>query len=286
MIPILSIITINYNNASGLRKTIESVARQTFKNFEYIVIDGGSTDGSAEVIKEYTDKITYWVSEPDKGIYCAMNKGILKAKGKYLQFLNSGDWLINDAVLNNVFSQKHTADILYGDYFMVFNHNNMKLISFKNKILNLKFLYEDSLGHPSSYIKKMLFDDEMYDENLTIISDWKFFFKKIILESCTTEYIDMPIVNFDTTGISLNEQNMALIAQEKNQVFIEYIPDFVLRDIKEFYSLKKNILIQLIIETKKHKGLSSLLFGFIWIVKKGYQKICTLLLILRFRLNR
>ena len=80
----LSVITINYNNRDGLKKTIESVVNQTYKDFEYIIIDGGSTDGSVEVLKEYSDKIDYWVSEPDKGIYNAMNKGIDIAKGEYV----------------------------------------------------------------------------------------------------------------------------------------------------------------------------------------------------------
>ncbi len=87
----LSIITVNLNNKDGLQKTIDSVISQTFKDFEWIVIDGGSTDGSKELIEKYSDYISYWVSEPDKGIYNAMNKGIKVAKGDYLEFLNSGD---------------------------------------------------------------------------------------------------------------------------------------------------------------------------------------------------
>ena len=86
-----SIITVNFNNKEGLRKTIESVIHQTFHDFEFIVIDGGSTDGSADVLKEYHTQIDYWVSEPDGGIYQGMNKGIKKATGDYLNFMNSGD---------------------------------------------------------------------------------------------------------------------------------------------------------------------------------------------------
>ena len=101
--PQLSIITINYNNLAGLQKTFESVFNQTFQDFEYIVIDGGSTDGSKELIEQYHDKIDYWVSEPDSGIYNAMNKGIVRANGEYLQFLNSGDSLLGENILKNVF---------------------------------------------------------------------------------------------------------------------------------------------------------------------------------------
>ena len=98
----LSVITINFNNRDGLRKTIESVVNQTYKDFEYIVIDGGSTDGSVDVIKEYTDRIDYWVSEPDKGIYNAMNKGIDVAQGEYCLFLNC----------MGILNEKHLLDII------------------------------------------------------------------------------------------------------------------------------------------------------------------------------
>ena len=106
----LSIITINYNNKNGLQKTIDSVISQTFKDFEWIIIDGGSTDGSKELIEKYSQHITYWVSEPDKGIYNAMNKGIKVAKGEYLFFLNSGDYLVQPNTINQIFTQSPNTD--------------------------------------------------------------------------------------------------------------------------------------------------------------------------------
>ena len=90
----LSIITVNLNNLEGLKKTYESVVCQTFTDYEWLVIDGGSTDGSREFIEEHQDKFAYWCSEPDKGIYNAMNKGIVRAKGEYLNFMNSGDYFV------------------------------------------------------------------------------------------------------------------------------------------------------------------------------------------------
>ena len=99
MHPKLSIITVNLNNAAGLQKTIESVINQTFTDYEFIIIDGGSTDSSLEIIKQYANKITYWVSEPDNGIYNGMNKGIGQADGEYCFFLNSGDWMIENNTL-------------------------------------------------------------------------------------------------------------------------------------------------------------------------------------------
>ena len=112
-----SIITVNYNNREGLKRTIESVIHQTFRDFEFIVIDGGSTDSSAEVLKAYDEHISYWVSEKDNGIYDAMNKGIRKATGDYLNFMNSGDCFYDDDVLRNVTAYASDADIITGrDY--------------------------------------------------------------------------------------------------------------------------------------------------------------------------
>ena len=111
----LSIITVNKNNAEGLRKTIESVVCQTFKDFEYIVIDGASTDESVAVIETYLANVTYWVSKPDRGIYEAINKGIKVAVGEYCLFLNSGDYLSSDSILEKAFSYGFFEDIVYGD---------------------------------------------------------------------------------------------------------------------------------------------------------------------------
>ena len=111
----LSLITINQNNAEGLRRTIESVVFQTYIDYEYIVIDGASTDESVNILKQYDNRITFWISEPDTGIYNAMNKGILKATGDYCLFLNSGDWLSDDRVLEEVFLHEITEDIVCGN---------------------------------------------------------------------------------------------------------------------------------------------------------------------------
>ena len=108
----LSIITINFNDREGLDKTIQSVINQAYKEFEYIVIDGASTDGSVDVIKKYADKLTHWVSEPDSGIYNAMNKGTQMASGEYCLYLNSGDFLAEDDVLERLFENDFNEDIV------------------------------------------------------------------------------------------------------------------------------------------------------------------------------
>ncbi len=115
----LSIITVNFNNATGLQKTFDSVFEQTFKDFEYIIVDGGSTDGSEEIIERNRDKINYWVSEKDKGVYHAMNKGMAKASGDYLLFLNSGDHFKDENILLEVMPELDGTGIVYGNIFLV-----------------------------------------------------------------------------------------------------------------------------------------------------------------------
>ena len=112
-----SIITVNFNNKEGLHNTIKSVINQTFRDFEYIVIDGGSTDGSIDILKKYDKYINYWISEKDSGIYNAMNKGISKANGEYLNFMNSGDCFYALDVLEKVSKYGYTSDFIVGkDY--------------------------------------------------------------------------------------------------------------------------------------------------------------------------
>ena len=115
----LTIITINYNNLEGLKRTVESVINQTWQEFEYIIIDGGSSDGSAEYIESQSGNIDYWVSEPDKGIYNAMNKGIVIATGEYLLFLNSGDHLLNNEGLQKAIIEVCNYDLVFFDIQIV-----------------------------------------------------------------------------------------------------------------------------------------------------------------------
>ena len=184
----LSIITVNLNNRDGLQKTIDSVVSQTFKDFEWIVIDGGSTDGSKELIEQYAEHFAYWVSEPDKGIYNAMNKGIRVARGEYLQFLNSGDWLWEDNTLQKVFSNSLEDDIVYGNCV----EPNGKVSIYPESFDTLQ-LYKGSLNHQASFIKATLFQDCFYDEEYKFASDWKFFLLKIVFENASHRKVDVVV---------------------------------------------------------------------------------------------
>lgn len=175
----VSIITVNLNNAAGLKKTVESVMNQVFRNFEYIVVDGASTDGSIEAIKEYTSRIDHLVSEPDQGIYHAMNKGIGMANGRYCLFLNSGDWLADDQVLSNVFEKEQDADIISGDtaYYDPAKQTVKWLIPSPDDLTANTF-FNGTLPHQSTFIKRELFlKYGLYSEELIIASDWLFLLK-------------------------------------------------------------------------------------------------------------
>lgn len=212
----LTIITINLNDYKGLEKTLKSVwENQTFTDFEHIVIDGGSTDGSVDVIKRYSDKLAYWVSEPDKGIYNAMNKGILKAKGDYLLFLNGGDWLADD-VLCKVFSDDYDEDFIYGNFTYVYGDNKTRYREFEDEI-NYTTVFNDSLGHQSTFIKRSLFDNELYREDYRIVSDWIFFVKHIIQAGASTRLVDLNIAFFNDYGVSSMPLAYKQIAQEKRR---------------------------------------------------------------------
>lgn len=200
----LSIITINYNNKEGLRKTIESVVAQTTCDFQYIVIDGGSTDGSIDVIKEYADHIDYWVSEPDKGIYNAMNKGVAVANGEYCQFLNSGDWLYSNIVIEAVLPcLSEDYDILSGEQ-MISLPNGSFIEQYTPTPERLSSLYfiQASLPHPASFIKTQQLRKRPYDESYKIIADWIFFFESFLYDNIRFQKLSCKIACFDWGGIS------------------------------------------------------------------------------------
>lgn len=225
-----SIITINYNNRDGLEKTIQSVVNQTCRDFEYIIIDGGSTDGSVDVIKRYADRIDYWVSEPDKGIYNAMNKGILQAHGEYLNFMNSGDCFYNDEVLENVYTLLD-SDIVIGKYHKT---NEPVPWSFLYDDVSLLDLYVGAFCHQATFAKSALFANTLYDETYKIVSDWKFFVDKLILENVSFKNTDVVIAKYDATGIS--SQNVQLMKDERKEILEHFFPERILNDYEKFHN--------------------------------------------------
>ncbi len=202
----LSIITINFNNLSGLKSTVESVINQTWKEFEYIVIDGGSTDGSAEYISEMSDHFAFWVSEPDKGIYNAMNKGIKVAKGEYILFLNSGDRLADLTVLEMVMKEINSS---FHKYYTLFIGSTIQsgvdLIHQPPEAWSLRYLYNTSLPHQGMFIPRKICIDIPYSEDYFSASDWLHSFEMLIngVKYKRLKFIDIITVN-EPYGISSN----------------------------------------------------------------------------------
>lgn len=224
----LSIVTINYNDFTGLQKTAKSLLSQTFRDFEWIIIDGGSTDGSKEFIESLTSNastsnlISYWCSEPDNGIYNAMNKGILKAKGEYLNFLNSGDAYHDQDVLTSVFAQDIPidSDILYGNYYDIYENGEVVPQQLPN-ILDFAFLMKRPINHQSTFIKRTLFENELYDESYKIVADGKAFMKWM-LQGAKYYHLDIFVADFYMGGI--HNQHAETIAFERKRIINETVP--------------------------------------------------------------
>lgn len=235
----LSIITINRNNAIGLAKTMRSVANQTFKEFEYIVVDGASTDGSVDVIKKIEPEFSHlkWVSEPDSGIYNAMNKGIRMASGDYIQILNSADCLAAPDVTARMLAGLENAGdpaILYGNMVKCFPDGHRIIDKcFAGREITMLGMYTGTLNHDPAYIRRDLFDKYgYYDENLKIVSDWKWYLQAIIFGGEKPQYVDMDVTWFDMTGIS--ETNKDLDKVERKQVLEQMFPETVLKDYEQY----------------------------------------------------
>ena len=266
----LSIITITYNNAEGLRKTLASVASQTFRDFEHIIVDGGSTDESVEIIREYADNeairqagyeairqenskadkqassphhlITsspiIWISEKDRGIYDAQNKGIRLAHGEYCYFLNAGDTFCNEDVLELIFKPltfnlsplTSTPDILYGNEIIV--DGNGQRVGIARGVANPSFvdLYNSCMKHQASFIRRELFDQYgMYDDTMRVCADFDWFFRVIAFhDEVTLLYKDVDIAYFENTGLSYHAPE--LCAKERQQILDRYMSKRMQRD--------------------------------------------------------
>tara|TARA_R110002096_G_C14612978_1_gene723576 strand:+ start:294 stop:1103 length:810 start_codon:yes stop_codon:yes gene_type:complete len=214
---LISIITINFNNLDGLKKTMSSVFNQSWKEFEYIVIDGGSTDGSAAYIENHKDKIDYWVSEPDKGVYNAMNKAIKVAKGDYLLFLNSGDHFYENLVLERNYKFINNYDLIYFNIKVV--TSEAEHINNPPDYLVFSYFINDTLPHQTTFIRASLFEKVgYYDESLKIVSDWKFFVESICKFNASYLKVENVLATHYLDGLSASPENWPVILEERNNV--------------------------------------------------------------------
>lgn len=250
-----SIITVNLNNARGLEDTINSVLSQTCHDYEFIIIDGGSSDNSKSIIEQHKSQINYWVSEPDNGIFNAMNKGIIASKGDYLIFMNSGDCFYNETVLEGSL-QYLGADFVIGE---VKRKDTNTIMDYELSDISMMTFYTGAIPHQATFHKRSLFQHSLYDEKLKISSDWKLFFQKIILENASYTLMPVVVCFYDTTGIS--NTSIDLAAKERNQIISDCLPPRVIKDY-ERYKDKECEMLDLIPQFKYTRTINRIITGF------------------------
>lgn len=208
----ITIVTINLNNKDGLKRTIGSVVNQTFfDKVEYVIIDGGSTDGSVDVIKEYDDNIAYWCSEPDGGIFPAMNKSIEHINGDYVLYLNSGDILNKNNVIERVYGELD-MDIVYGNEYKV---NNKRTLARFPDNLNENFFKKSALPHQSTFIRAELLKERGYSEKWKVLGDWSWLRERIMVDGVSYKHLNFPISDYDLNGFSTINQKLFFAERDK-----------------------------------------------------------------------
>lgn len=190
----ISVVTVCYNSVDTIEKTMLSVLNQTYPDVEYIIIDGGSTDGTVDIIKKYSDKLAYWISEPDKGIYDAMNKGISVATGDYINFMNSGDRFYNNKVISKLLEKIDTsAIIVYGNW----NHNVGASSWIRKPKKESEIKTDMILCHQACFINLSYHKINNFDLNFKIAADYNFMYRTLYVEKQKSQYIPLTISDFN-----------------------------------------------------------------------------------------
>jgi glycosyltransferase involved in cell wall biosynthesis len=230
----ISVITISYNEEKVIEKTIQSVINQTYSEYEYILIDGGSNDKTIEIAENYSSKITHFISEPDKGIYDAMNKGINYASGDYIIFMNSGDIFNNIYTLSDIFSNDINSDVIYGNTSYLINE---KQVLVKASKLN-RMWFRLPFCHQSVFVKSEIMKKFYFDTKYEIIADFNFFYK-LYIERFSFYYVDKIFSICNIEGISNNPDNRIKISREREEIIGFYFNFYY-----ECYKRLKNIIKQ------------------------------------------
>lgn len=247
----ISIITVCLNAKDTIENTFLSVFNQTYKNFELIVIDGGSTDSTLEVIDKYKG-ISHFVSEPDSGIYDAMNKGIKLASGDFIFFLNANDVFYNEQVLENVVNaikKNNDAKILFGDINYISEDKKTSQILRFDKIKDDFSLILGNICHQCIFYHKSLFEEfGLYSNQFKIYQDWDFNIKCLVQNKVQAIYLPLVISNFQLGGLCSNTKNKPLCVKEKKELVKKYYPDFYFLIIaNEFLRKKLGILYKILV---------------------------------------
>ncbi len=259
--PLITIITACFNSEETIEQTFASVFYQDYNNIEYIVIDGASTDNTLEIIKENESKVDYYISEPDNGLYAAMNKGLSLATGDYILILNSDDWYTSDAVSRLVSAIEYSKyDIVSSLAMRVYPNNNKSRI-FNYIPYNTSIYLHMTLRHETMLISSKIYNTcGPYNENYRIISDFVLT-QKLFQKNLTVYQLSKPLLNFRTSGISTT--NKTLRASELVKNFLEIFPFLEIEDanlLATIPSLTQKSIIKLLDKYKKHKDFADALY--------------------------
>ena len=250
---LITIITVCDNASKYIEKTMLSVINQTYSNIEYIIIDGGSSDDTLEIVKKYQDKIHYWISEPDKGIYDAMNKGIQKATGEWINFMNCGDSFYSKSTIEDVFNLANPlSDIIYGDINLQYEFGNYIRLAQKPTDTNYMPFY-----HQASFSRKTLMQKTLFDLKYKICAD-KDFFYKMYNNNALFDYVNITIANYEAEN-GVSSVNKIRFKQEIGQIEnktsnFKWQINFALFKIITYlkYRIKKILPINLVNKIKKN----------------------------------
>lgn len=232
--PLMSVVTVVYNGEINLEQTIKSVLNQSYANIEYIIVDGGSDDKTLDIIKKYEDKIDYWVSESDEGVYYAMNKGASLCSGKYIAFLNADDWY-NKETIASVVSCFRNSDISYLFGNTDLYEENTFLYTLKEKLNQYKF--NTPFGHQSLFVTREYFLSEPFDTKYKIVADYNFMIG-LIKKDLPYKYLDQSLVNYRVGGLSSTES----MTKEKLHIFYTHFG--IIRAIYSYLIITNNPLIK------------------------------------------
>lgn len=213
--PLVTIITVTYNAKSVLEDTIFSVLNQTYSNIEYIIIDGGSTDGTVDLIRKFSDKVSFWISEPDNGIYDAMNKGIAASKGEWINFMNAGDVFFNENVIKGIFSEplKERYSIIYGKTLVIYPHG--KYIVTPSRLSKISEYMP--FCHQSTFVKSSLLKENKFDIRCKIAADYNFFYKAYQKNPSIFYYYSEVIAVYDAIA-GISSINVSKLCEEVKNI--------------------------------------------------------------------
>lgn len=250
--PLISIVTVTFNSAEDLKKTIDSISIQSYKNMEHIIIDGGSTDNTSSILQQYNDNIAYWISEPDDGIYDAMNKGQKLATGDYVLFLNSGDVFNDRDILEKVFTNDDILSemplIIMGKVDCEYKHQHYWISKLNNTVT-----VQYSPPHQAMFIKKDIYTQYDYNKYFRILGDRDYWLRLLQDDCYKIHFVNEVISKYSLNGVSSNPKNALTMIREimiLNCFYLGYIDLTVL--LKEAFKAFIKIILLYIVGTHRY----------------------------------